>query len=528
MNKTLWHVLVIDDNPDDLADVRQMLLQDATRQYRFSEATLGADGLRLLNAAGAAYDCVLLDYHLPDMNAEDLLAQLRADRPLTPFPVVVLTGADSANRTEGRQVLRAGAQDYIGKHWTTPDSLTRALENAVQRFALALEREASASALRVSEQRFRDLLECAPDAMVIVDADGSIVLINAMTLAMFGYSAAELMGQPVEILAPARLHKRHREQRLAYAARPQPRAMGAGMQLVGRRKDGREFPIEVSLGSLAVSDGHWVSSAIRDISERKRAGDALAAALAEARSASNAKSDFLSRMSHELRTPLNAILGFGQLLETSMPAPSAAQLKSIAQILKAGWYLLDLINEILDLAQIESGTLALALAPVALGELLQDCRAMIEPMAAQRHIRLVFPDRHAAPLVKADQTRLKQLLLNLLSNAIKYNRPDGSVSVDCIAVDAGRTRIRVSDSGTGLDAQSIAALFRPFVRLGRENSGEQGTGIGLVVSKGLAELMGGRIGVESTPGIGSMFWIELDTAEVAEQALADRGRGSTA
>ena len=217
--------------------------------------------------------------------------------------------------------------------------------------------------------------------------------------------------------------------------------------------------------------------------------------MAVAEKANLAKSDFLSSMSHELRTPLSAILGFAQLMESGSPSPTSAQKRSIDQILKAGWYLLDLINEILDLALIESGKLSLSLEPISLAEVMRECQAMIEPQAQKRGISVTFPQFEIPYFVEADRTRVKQVLINLLSNAIKYNKVGGTVVVDCIASTPGRIRICVEDTGEGLTPDKLTQLFQPFNRLGQEANVEEGTGIGLVVCKRLVELMGGVIGV---------------------------------
>ena len=214
-------------------------------------------------------------------------------------------------------------------------------------------------------------------------------------------------------------------------------------------------------------------------------------------------------MSHELRTPLNAILGFAQLINAGSPTPTPTQKKSLDQILLAGWYLLDLINEILDLALVESGKLSLELEPVALAGVLHDCRTMIEPQADQRGISLRYDPLEANFLVLADGMRLKQVLINLLSNAIKYNRPGGTVVVACTEVADMHVRIGVKDTGEGLSPEQIAQLFQPFNRLGQESRTDQGTGIGLVMTKRLVGLMGGTIHVESAVGSGSTFWIEM-------------------
>jgi CheY-like chemotaxis protein/two-component sensor histidine kinase len=232
--------------------------------------------------------------------------------------------------------------------------------------------------------------------------------------------------------------------------------------------------------------------------------------------ANQAKSDFLSSMSHELRSPLNAILGFAQLMDSGSPPPTPAQKDSIDQILQAGWYLLELINEVLDLSLIESGKLSLSPEPVLLSELLAECLAMIEPMSRKAGItvHLISPD--APWQAKADRTRLKQVVVNLLSNAVKYNRPDGTVEVRCRVMPDNRIRVSFQDTGEGLAADKLARLFQPFDRLGRESGVEEGTGIGLVVSKRLVELMGGSIGADSVVGVGSLFWIELNAATVVE------------
>src|SRR5688572_28535379 len=242
----------------------------------------------------------------------------------------------------------------------------------------------------------------------------------------------------------------------------------------------------------------------------------MESAKSAAEKANLAKSDFLSSMSHELRSPLNAILGFAQLMESASPAPTASQSESIAQILQAGWHLLKLINEVLDLAVIESGKVSLSTEPVSLEDVISECQAMMEPQAQQRGIRMTFPRFEKPTFVKADRTRLKQIVINLLSNAIKYNRDQGTVAVDCTVSAPERIRISVKDTGAGLSPEKLAQLFQPFNRLGQEAGGVAGTGIGLVVTKRLAELMDGVLGVESTVGVGSEFWCDLKSSSAPE------------
>jgi signal transduction histidine kinase len=247
----------------------------------------------------------------------------------------------------------------------------------------------------------------------------------------------------------------------------------------------------------------------------------LSLATDAAQAASRAKSEFLSNMSHELRTPLNAIIGFGQLLaDERTPMPESSR-TFVGHIVHAGHHLLGLINEILNLAQIEAGKLSLSLEPVALGEVLGECSALTQIAAAQRGIRLAFGPTDGLYVV-VDRMRLKQVLLNLLSNAVKYNRRDGAVIVDCNIQDGECVRVSVQDTGAGLRPEQLGALFQPFNRLGREQDAIEGSGIGLVVTKRLVELMGGSIGVRSTPGSGSVFWVDLQLA--AAVATTAQGR----
>lgn len=226
-----------------------------------------------------------------------------------------------------------------------------------------------------------------------------------------------------------------------------------------------------------------------------------------------AKSEFLSSMSHELRSPLNAILGFAQLMESDPSLASPDQKESVAQILHAGWHLLKLINEILDLAKIESRQIPLLIEAVSMSKVILECKGMIEPQLQERARTLLLPILDSPHFVMADHTRLKQVLLNLLTNAIKYNGKQGLITITLEQEHPDRLRVGVRDTGAGMSSEQLIQLFQPFNRLNQESGKEEGTGIGLVVAKQLIELMGGKIGVESTPDVGSNFWFELNSVE---------------
>ncbi|HEX2877274.1 MAG TPA: PAS domain S-box protein [Polyangiaceae bacterium] len=498
---------------------------------------------------------------------------------------------------------------------------------------------------RRAEQKFRALLEAAPDAMIIAGPDGRIALVNAQAQRLFGYDRDELYGQPVELLVPKRFHARHVQHRTGYANAPRARAMGASEELLGLRKDGSEFPVEVSLSPIETEDGTLISSAIRDVTARRQAEDAaklasqrlfsavesfhgalslygaddklvlcnsasrdlfarvwegpligatyadlinaclergllatteepevlrarllaqhsspqgpldlrlangrtlrlttnrtleggvvttaidisddvqheaeLRQARAEAEAASSAKSEFLSSMSHELRTPMNAILGFAQLLQRDKRAPlSPAQLEKLGYVLQGGEHLLRLIDDILDLSRIEAGHVMMSPEPVSVNEVLNELRQTLEPMATRAGIALsVEPAPSKVDEVIADRTRFSQILINFGSNAIKYGKPGGHARIRAELVTQGRMRVVVTDDGIGIPLDKQEKVFQPFQRAGQETGPIEGTGIGLSITKRLADLMGGSVGFRSTPDAGSEFWVEMPLHQQSE------------
>jgi PAS domain S-box-containing protein len=373
--------------------------------------------------------------------------------------------------------------------------------------------------MRISEERLAVTLNSIGDAVIATDAEARVVIMNPLAEQLTGWPRAEGIGRPVEeIFKIINEATRLPSQVPVKGALEHGTIQGLANHTVLVARDGSECAIADSCAPIRADSGPVVGAVLvfRNVTEVRRLDRALqnkntdlAQAIVVADRANHAKSDFLSNMSHELRTPLSAILGFAQLIESGVPAPTPAQKKSLDQILQAGWYLLELINEILDLALIESGKLSLSLEPTSLLEVMRECQAMIGPQAQRRGIAVTFPNFNVPYFVRADRMRVKQILINLLSNAIKYNRPDGKVKVDYSADATGHIRIFVRDAGAGLNTAQLSQLFEPFNRLGQGAGSEEGTGIGLVVCKQLAQQMGGRMGVESAVGTGSVFWVEL-------------------
>ncbi|MCC7200093.1 MAG: response regulator [Gammaproteobacteria bacterium] len=379
------------------------------------------------------------------------------------------------------------------------------------------------------------ILGSATFSIIATDEKGIIQLFNLGAERMLGYTAAEVVNR----ISPSDIHDQQEVGARALALSEElgttiapgfealafkaSRGIEDIYELTYIRKDGSRFPAVVSITALRGEASEIIGYLLigTDNTARKLSDASLNEAMAAADNANRAKTDFLSSMSHELRTPLNAILGFAQLMESATPPPLLAQKRSLEQILKAGWYLLELINEVLDLALVESGKATLSREPVSLSEVMLECRAMIEPQAQQRHITMTFSAVAMPWFIDVDRTRVKQVLINLLFNAVKYNKPKGTVVVECSLARPGVIRISIRDSGDGLTPEQQSHLFQPFNRLGRETGEEEGTGIGLVVAKRLVELMGGTIGVTSTVGVGSEFWVELMTASAPKLAASE-------
>jgi PAS domain S-box-containing protein len=371
------------------------------------------------------------------------------------------------------------------------------------------ERRQAEEALREREATLQAIIAASPDVIAIIDPDGHLRLVNLAVRRMMGLDPSDLVGRDA-------LERVHPDDQAAAALVEGLFAGNAdelALQYRVRHADGHWLTLE-SHARLLTDAGDQPTGIVvvsRDVTERARLQQAQVEAREAAEAANRSKSEFLSRMSHELRTPLNAVLGFGQLLE--LDELTDDQQEAVSQILKGGRHLLDL-NEVLDITRIETGQLTLSPEPVLIPDLLDDTLELVRPLAAAGHIHLVG-DAAASPAayVFADRQRLKQILLNLLANAIKYNRAGGSVSVFCEPVGDTRLRIEVTDTGRGIRPEHLPLLFSPFERLDADQGDVEGTGLGLALSRRLAEAMGGTLDVSSTPGQGSTFWVELAVVE---------------
>jgi PAS domain S-box-containing protein len=381
--------------------------------------------------------------------------------------------------------------------------------------------------------RTRMVLETVVDGIITIDARGIVETFNPAAAKIFGYDAPEVVGRNVRMLMPPPYRDEHDGYITNYLRTGDAKIIGRLREVAGRRKDGSTFPMELAVSEATAGGKRIFTGIVRDITERKRIERDLQTAKTDAEQANRAKSEFLSRMSHELRTPLNAVLGFAQLLQYNPKEPlTKAQSESVRLILSGGKYLLNLINDILDIAKIETGKLSVSIEDVNPAQVIGECLPLIESMAEKRNITVVR-DFAEVGNVRADYTRLRQCVLNLLSNAVKYNRDGGGVAIAVTAASDRSIRIAVSDTGVGIPRERQKELFRPFSRLGAEARQIEGSGIGLALTHELITLMNGQIGCESEPDVGTVFWIELPGAEpgtaaarAAEAAPAARPEAS--
>ena len=558
MSKPLIRVLLVEDDAVDRMACRRALARNSDYEFLLSEAESGQEGLQLAHEQQP--DCVLLDYHLPDLNGLEFLAALTDETGGVSIPVMMLTGTDNA--TIAVEAMKRGARDYLIKDVEHQylELLPAVIQRVLSERRMLMEKKLAEDKLAQAEAKYRSLVETIPAIVYIAALDGTNrFLYVSSRIEMLGFPPEQWLNDPDVLLA--RTHPDDRQRTLEERAKS--RATGAPLRCeyrllshdgtvlwfrdeasVVRDESGRSLFLQGILVDITESKqaeaelrehryrleelvakrtdelARVNAELRRDIAERKLIETELTKAKTDAEKANFAKSDFLSSMSHELRSPLKVMLGFSQLMESSTPPPTFTQMTMLKEINAAGWYLLELINKILDLATLESGKLIVSQEPMCLGEVMVESRTMVEPQAQERGIQLIFPPSDMHFFVKADRTRVKQVLINLLSNAIKYNREGGTVEVTCDVMAPERIRVSVRDTGTGLPPEKLTQLFQQFNRLGQEGGLVEGTGIGLVVTKQLIELMGGEIGVESTVGVGSVFWFELMADDAPELPTA--------
>jgi len=542
------NILIVDDEPKNLTVLESLLDDPGYRVVRAESANQA-----LLALIAEEFALLILDIRMPDITGFELAQMIKARKKTAQVPIIFLT----AYYNEDQHVLEgygSGAVDYLHKPVNAAilrskvavfvELYRKNRECGVANRALLIEvsqrRRAEeqlcqlndtleqrvmqrTEALRASEEKYRSLFDSIDEGFCIIekvrgDTDAQLdfrhIEVNPAFETQAGVS--NVVGKTLRQAFPDLTEQWYVTYDTILAtgepSRTELELSGGGpvLELYAFRVEGG------SQGRVAVI--------FKDISVRKRVDAELKDALAAAEKANRAKTEFLSCMSHELRTPLHAILGFAQLVDAGTPSPTPEQKSSVDQIIKAGWYLLEMINEILDLSLIESGRLTLSNEQVSLAEVMLECQAMIEPQAQTRGISLSFPQPDAPYFVMADRTRVKQVLINLLFNAIKYNKAGGAVALECTLAQSHSIRVSVRDTGVGLTEEQLGQLFQPFNRFGKDAGAEEGTGIGLVITKRLVELMGGSVGASSKVGVGSVFWIEMGLMAVPLPAALEVGR----
>lgn len=352
------------------------------------------------------------------------------------------------------------------------------------------------------------LIENMFEGFISIDQYGTIDSFNPAAEKLFGYKAEEMIGENVSKLMVESEASHHDRHLAHYKEKNEHHVIGVSRDLEGQRKDGSLFPIDIALSDVNIRGKQIFTAIIRDISKRKEAEEKLLAAKKYAEETSQAKTNFIASMTHELHTPLNAIIGFSQLLKID-PNLDSKQMEQVRDIQNAGNHLLRLVEDVLNYSKLTGNDIELHLNDISLEELLVECVSMVSSFSSESSVSVNVEQACNQYKVKCDPVRFKQIVINILSNAIKYNCDNGKVIISCKQCDNNMLRLIFTDTGLGIDSCKLDELFEPFNRLGQEGSTIQGLGVGLSISKQLIELMDGNIGVDSTVGKGSRFWIEI-------------------
>jgi protein-histidine pros-kinase len=506
MSRSATRVLLIEDTESDYLLTRRMLSSSLQGQaFELEWAPSWQAGIEAIRRG--TYDVCLLDYRIDGGDGLELLKESRQTGCRA--PVILLTGV--ADYRLDVEAMQLGAADFLVKDELTPALLERSIRHAITQARTLEELRRQQEVVRCSELRFRSVVQSAGDAIVLADGSSRIVFWNQGAETIFGYSEEEIIGSSLEVLMPERYRERHRAGMERFRVTGKAHLIGRTVELEGLRKDGTEFPLELSLAAWTTADGAFFTGIIRDISERKRAEETRCAKEA-AEDANAAKSDFLARMSHELRTPLHAIIGFANiLLQNKSGHLKGQELDFLERIVLNAKDQVRLINSILDVSKIEAGRMDVEFRPADIRGIVQDVVRQLEAERRNPAVDIHVRAPHSMEPLPVDAAKLKQVLVNLIHNALKFT-DRGSVTINLAAdpIDLMPVRIDVVDTGAGIPAERLRDIFEPFQQLGMgTNRRFGGTGLGLSISRSLCDLMGYRLEVESRPEHGSTFSIVL-------------------
>ncbi|MFH5185996.1 response regulator [Paenibacillus sp. TAB 01] len=512
------NILLVDDHPENLLAIEAVL---ADEPYRLVRAYSGHEALRCL--LRDEFAVILLDVQMPGMDGFETARHIKSHDKTKDIPVIFIT-ATSKETTHYDAGYSAGAIDYMVKPFV-PQILRskirgfvslydaqKALKQQTKRLEEAnLELQRSSQELKKAEAQARAVMETSIDTMLVFSTRGTILKANPAVEMMFGYTPQELQGKPISLLLPS----------FADGRRPEKCQLGKVLEATTRRKDQTSFPAEIQLGA-SMEGSHLFVCTVRDITERKRAEQALIQAKEVAEEASKVKTRFMSFMSHEIRTPLNGVIGMMDILLDSGLTDEQRELADI--VMQSGITLSTIVNDVLDFSKLESGRMELEDEPFLLQVCLEQIMDMFTAKVREKQLEMLYViDPRLEGLVRGDMTRLQQVLLNLVGNAVKFTERGGVyIIVSCVGEtnEAFRIEFAVKDTGIGIPEDKVCQLFQPFTQADASmNRKYGGTGLGLAISKTLVELMGGSIRVESGEESGAIFIFTV-TLKRCEEHLA--------